>query len=318
MAWLQTAAAVIFWYSCNMTLLMTNKYLVGEAFRFPIFLTFCHMVLSCGMSNVCIMAGIAPAQQIQSRKQFINVGVLSLSFGGSILMGVSCLKYIPVSFDQAICSTTPAFTALLVYLYYRKRESGPTYGALVLVVGGIMVASNGEPLWNLTGFLLSLFSTVARAFKGLLQQVLMADDNEKLDAMNLLRYMTLVSAVLMFPAALAWEGWDNIMNVINHEIEKGNSKFFLFLSINVSAAFFANLCQFLVTKYTGALTMMVLGNAKNVIAAIVSILVFKNPITMKSAGGYAITTAGVFAYTFFKQGLQAKQAKEVTSRTSPV
>ena len=36
-------------FFCNITLICTNKYLVSQKFRFPIFLTFCHMSLSCIM-----------------------------------------------------------------------------------------------------------------------------------------------------------------------------------------------------------------------------------------------------------------------------
>ena len=42
-------------------------------------------------------------------------------------------------------------------------------------------------------------------------------------------------------------------------------------------------CSFLVTKYTSPLTLQVLGNAKGVIAAIISIYIFLNPVTVSGA-----------------------------------
>lgn len=58
-----------------------------------------------------------------------------------------------------------------------------------------------------------------------------------------------------------------------------------------------NLTNFLVTKYTSALTLQVLGNMKGVIAAGISIALFKNPVTAKGMLGYLITVCGVVAYS---------------------
>ncbi len=43
--------------------------------------------------------------------------------------------------------------------------------------------------------------------------------------------------------------------------------------------------------------MQVLGNMKGVIAAGISIALFRNPVTAKGMLGYAITVAGVVAYS---------------------
>lgn len=71
----------------------------------------------------------------------------------------------------------------------------------------------------------------------------------------------------------------------------------LLLTLNVFLAYFVNLANFLVTRHTSALTLQVLGNAKGVIAAGVSVLLFKNQLTSLGVLGYAITVCGVFAYS---------------------
>jgi hypothetical protein len=73
--------------------------------------------------------------------------------------------------------------------------------------------------------------------------------------------------------------------------------FFWTLLINSCMAYAVNLTNFLVTKYTSALTLQVLGNMKGVIAAGISIAMFKNPVTAKGMIGYAITVGGVLAYS---------------------
>ena len=41
----------------------------------------------------------------------------------------------------------------------------------------------------------------------------------------------------------------------------------------------------------------VLGNAKGVVASVVSVMIFRNPVTAQGALGYAITIAGVYGYS---------------------
>lgn len=77
--------------------------------------------------------------------------------------------------------------------------------------------------------------------------------------------------------------------------------FFYSLLINALMAYATNLLNFLVTKYTSALTLQVIGNAKGVIAAVVSVMVFHNPVTYKGIVGYAITVSGVFLYSESKR-----------------
>jgi drug/metabolite transporter (DMT)-like permease len=72
------------------------------------------------------------------------VVLLSQAFTCSIVTGIWCLRYIPVSFDQAIGSTTPAFTALIALLVIGRAERPLTYLTLVPVVVGVALASNGK------------------------------------------------------------------------------------------------------------------------------------------------------------------------------
>lgn len=43
--------------------------------------------------------------------------------------------------------------------------------------------------------------------------------------------------------------------------------------------------------------MQVLGNAKGVVAAVISVAIFKNPVSTVGSIGYCITVGGVVAYS---------------------
>jgi len=58
-------------------------------------------------------------------------------------------------------------------------------------------------------------------------------------------------------------------------------------------AFSEHLTNFLMTKCTSPLTLQVLGNAKGAVAVVVSIIIFRNPVSGIGMFGYGITIAGV-------------------------
>lgn len=65
-------------------------------------------------------------------------------------------------------------------------------------------------------------------------------------------------------------------------------------------SFCLNLANFLVTKYTSAVMLQVLGNVKVVLAILVSLCIFGNRVSASSAVGCAITLVGVGVYNFVK------------------
>ncbi len=134
---------IILWYTSNIGVLLLNKFLLSNyGFKFPIFLTMCHMSACAILSYISIVFFKAvPLQTIKSRPQFLKIATLSLVFCGSVVGGNISLRYLAVSFNQAVGATTPFFTALFAYIMTVKREAWVTYAALVPVVAGVVIAS---------------------------------------------------------------------------------------------------------------------------------------------------------------------------------
>lgn len=286
---------VILWYSSNIGVLLLNKYLLSNyGFRFPIFLTMCHMSACAILSYVSIVfLKIVPLQTVKSRSQLAKIATLSTVFCGSVVGGNISLRYLPVSFNQAVGATTPFFTALFAYLMTFKREAWVTYATLVPVVAGVVIASEGEPGFHLYGFIMCISATAARAFKSVLQGILLSSEGERLNSMNLLLYMSPIAVLVLLPAALIME--PKVLEVIV-SLGRQHKFLWLLLLINSTMAYSANLLNFLVTKHTSALTLQVLGNAKGAVAVVISILLFRNPVTFIGIAGYTMTVLGVAAY----------------------
>lgn len=295
-----TIGLVTSWYSSNIGVILLNKYLLGNyGFKYPIFLTLCHMMACSMFSYVAISwLKVVPLQTIRSRVQFLKISALGVIFCLSVVTGNISLKYLPVSFNQAIGATTPFFTAVFAFLMTRKNEGWITYVTLIPVVTGVIIASGGEPSFHLFGFLMCVAATAARAFKSVLQGILLSSEGERLHSMNLLMYMAPVAVAVLLPAAIFMEG--DVFG-ISVTLARDDLKFVFYLLFNSSLAYFVNLLNFLVTKHTGALTLQVLGNAKGAVAVVISILIFKNPVSVTGMFGYSITVIGVVLYNEAKK-----------------
>ncbi|KAL9231410.1 hypothetical protein vseg_006642 [Gypsophila vaccaria] len=295
-----TIGLVTAWYSSNIGVLLLNKYLLSNyGFKYPIFLTMCHMT-ACSLLSYFAIAWMkmVPMQTIRSRVQFFKICGLSLIFCASVVSGNISLRYLPVSFNQAIGATTPFFTAVFAYLMTLKREAWLVYLTLLPVVTGVVIASGGEPSFHLFGFLMCVGATAARALKSVVQGILLSSEGEKLNSMNLLLYMAPIAVVFLLPATLFME--ENVVG-ITLALAKEDVKIVWYLIFNSALAYFVNLTNFLVTKHTSALTLQVLGNAKGAVAVVVSILIFKNPVSITGMLGYTLTVFGVILYSEAKK-----------------
>ena len=164
--YLRTFTLIAAWYSSNLGVIMLNKALLSSfGYKFPIFLTFLHLVSCTLFSLLTAKLGLVERQEVKSRAQHLKIGVLAMLLCLSFVGGNISLRYIPVSFNQAIGATTPFFTAIAAYLIQRKVESTATYMSLVPVVVGIVIASNSEPSFHLFGFAICITSPAFRAIK---------------------------------------------------------------------------------------------------------------------------------------------------------
>ncbi|KAM0046087.1 putative sugar phosphate transporter domain-containing protein [Helianthus debilis subsp. tardiflorus] len=233
---------------------------------------------------------------------FSNIGVLLLNkyllsfYGYKYPIFLTMLHMLACSFYSLL-----AIRWFQVVPFQQILSRRQFFKILALSVFGIVLASNSEPLFHLFGFLMCVGSTAGRALKSVVQGLLLSSESEKLHSMNLLLYMAPMAAMILLPFSLYIEG-----NVLSVTLEKAKSDSFMILLLvgNATVAYLVNLTNFLVTKHTSALTLQVLGNAKAAVAAVVSVLIFKNPVTVMGISGFAVTIMGVVLYSEARRRLK--------------
>lgn len=230
----------------------------------------------------------------------------------NIVLGNISLKFVPVSFMQTVKSSVPFFTVLLERFVLGTQQDKLVYMSVAPIVGGVGLASWSEQQFEVTGFMAALIASVVTAWLALLTAKLLST---KLDAINLLYYMTPLSALFLTPFA-AYLEFGAIAS--DWMARKETSTLIITLIISGAVAFSLNVLTFLIINSTSALTYTVLGNVKVIFSISISVMIFGNPVGPLNALGCIVTLAGAAWYQNIKrqQAQAAKQAQQLPTHTN--
>ena len=291
---LDVVGPVTAWFVLNIAIGNLNGWVLRDGFAYPVLLTTVHMFCCWSLAGLSLITCMRrPDAKPAARRAIYKVRRLSVAFCASVACGNIALQYIYVSFAQMVTAAGPLFTIVLMYTMAGKRYSKEAYASMLPMCGGVMLCTAGELNFNFIGFAAVVAATLLRGVKSIIQGRLLTAPEDKFDSLTLLYHMAgcsipplgayaaLVEHAALFDPKLYGDGACRRWSLV-------------FLSGFV--AFFLNLCNFVVTKRTSAVTLQVLGNVKVVISIGVSLLIFGNPVSTFSAAGCIITLGGVMAY----------------------
>jgi len=138
---------------------------------------------------------------------------------------------------------------------------------------------------------------------------------QQLDAVNLTYYLAPFSFVMLLPFAAYLE-----FPLIRTEWEYyGAYQPVLILIMSGIIAFLLNVFTFYVIKFTSPLTYTVAGNFKVVLSITISVLIFKNEVTIMNGLGCAVAIIGVMWYNHirYQANKQGASASKPLSPTKP-
>ena len=292
--WRHTLPPVASWFALNIVIGNLNGWILRDGFSYPVLLTTIHMIVCWALSGLSLIACMRPPDARPAQRRAIaKVRWLSLAFCASVACGNAALQYIYVSFAQMVNSAGPLFTIVLMYAMAGKRYSNEAYASMVPMCGGVMMCAAGEINFNLIGFVAVVASTLLRGVKSILQGRLLTAPEDKFDSLTLLYHMSGCSIAPLGAYAALVEYPALYDPLLRHD---GAARRWGLVLLSALVAFFLNLCNFVVTKRTSAVTLQVLGNVKVVFSIGVSLVVFGNTVSQWSVAGCIITLAGVAAY----------------------
>eukprot|EP00927_Polykrikos_kofoidii_P050101 TRINITY_DN44039_c0_g1_i1.p1 TRINITY_DN44039_c0_g1~~TRINITY_DN44039_c0_g1_i1.p1 ORF type:complete len:392 (+),score=56.49 TRINITY_DN44039_c0_g1_i1:149-1324(+) len=314
----ETVVVVLSWFFLNIAMGSSTKWIFVHAklckkpdldllgwqkdeecktFKYPVVITVIHMLFSWCMCYIHIfyIRGGPTSALMSYREQVVKIAPLASCFALSVAMGNLSLKYIYPSFNQMLGAMSPLITVMLAVILERKRYNFYTWASMPIICGGLVVCSINEVNFHFFGAIFCVGATVLRAVKSIIQGRLLT---QKLDSVTLLFYMAPWSAMMLGVAAIFLDGTEPLViltQATSGEVD-GLPYVCLLLAVSGMNACLLNVANFLVTAYTNAVTLQVLGNVKSCLSIAVSVAIFRNPLLPEQGVGVFACLFGVWIY----------------------
>ncbi|KAE8721829.1 Phosphoenolpyruvate/phosphate translocator 2 [Hibiscus syriacus] len=178
---------------------------VLKVYAFPVTVT--PFQLGCGILMILIMWGsnIYRRPKLTRSQLAVIIPLAVVHTLGNLLTNVSVGK-VNVSFTHTIKAMEPFFTVLFSVLVLGEWPSFWMVSSLVPVVGGVALASFTEASFNWIGFCTAMASNVTNQSRNVLSKKFMVRNEETSDNINLFSIITIISFILLVPAAILLEG----------------------------------------------------------------------------------------------------------------
>jgi len=294
------AIVIGFYWVCSMSVVFLNKYIFTYAdyeFPFPLFVTWYQFLVALvlliitGFSKSKLFS-IVPRYEL---KLDIAIKILPLTaiYVGMLTFNNLCLAFVEVSFYQVARSLTIIFNIIFTYLILHNKTSLAAIGACSVVFFGFALGSFGELHFSLLGLIFGVCSSVFGALYGIFvkKKLQVVDNNE----WRLLHYNTTLAIILLIPIVLISGEIGEIATVFFIL----RPKFWIIMTITGITGFLINIATFLQIKFT-PLTNTISGTAKACVQTVLSVIIFRNPITFMNGFGIFLVLFGSLLYSLIR------------------
>lgn len=183
---------------------------------------------------------------------------------------------------------TPFFTVIIYRVVFNKSYSRATYTSLLPVVGGVGLATFGDYYFTPLGFTLTLLGAFLAALKTVVTNRIQTG-GLKLSPLELLYRMSPLAFVQTL--LYAWFTGE-FTGAAKWAAEEMTGRQAGILLLNGAIAFALNVISFTANKKTGALTMTVAANVKQILTIVLSIIFWGLEVSGINALGICLTLAG--------------------------
>lgn len=201
---------------------------------------------------------------------------------------------VTIPFHQVVRAMTPFFTVIIYRLFFGKTYNRATYVSLVPVVAGVGFATAGDYYFTTVGFCLTLLGAFLAALKTVVTNRIQTG-RLKLSPLELLYRMSPLAFVQTM--VYAWYTGEMEQARLWAANTMGRRELLILLT-NGAIAFALNVISFTANKKTGALTMTVAANVKQILTIVLSIFFWGLQVTWMNSFGILLTLLGGAWYAY--------------------
>jgi drug/metabolite transporter (DMT)-like permease len=288
------AVYVAVWITLSSSVIVFNKWILStKKFEYPIFLTTWHMLFATFMTQ--ILARFTTV--LDSRKKVPMTGrvylraivPIGLFFTLSLICGNQAYLYLSVAFIQMLKATTAVAVILATWALGVEEPNMKTLYNVSFIVIGVMIASVGEIKFVMVGFLFQVGGIVFEAIRLTMVQALLSGGEFKMDPLVSLYYYGPACAVMN---GMVWV----FTEMPRMSVDEVYSLGLMTLLANALVAFLLNVSVVFLIGRTSSLVLTLCGVLKDILLVFASMFLFRDPVSLLQAFGYAIALCGLIYY----------------------
>jgi len=233
--------------------------------------------------------------------QLGTVSAVALWLALGHVMSTVAPAYGTVAFTNVVKTLEPLFTCIFSAVLLNQIFSLPVYLSLVPVILGVAIASASEVSFSTISLVSGLLSNVCFALRAISAKKLMNKPvGDNMNAQNLYAVLTMVALAGILPIALAAEGRTIVAGTLATIDAVGGARFARMLLLCGISHYVYNECAFVALSSVHPVTHAVANTIKRVAVIVVSVLYFRNPLTLTGVTGSTIAIIGVLLYSLAK------------------
>jgi len=227
-------------------------------------------------------------------KQRKSIWVVGAANAGTLIFGNAVYMYLTVSFIQMLKAFTPAVTLAMLVLFAVEIPSRRVAMSVLMICLGTAIASFNEINLAPMGLLLMAGAEITESTKLVLAQKMMSD--LKFSALEGLYHMAPVCTVWLWGLACFFE-LPRMIHQGKYVLIQQYSHFFVGAMV---LGFGINLITYMVLKLTNAVTLKVIGTARNAGLVWFGVLFHGDIVSAIQLLGYGISLGFFFLYGYYK------------------
>lgn len=293
------------WYFFNVQYNIQNKKLL-KVFSATWAVSWIQLAAGIPIAMLMWSSGLLKKPSV-TKDDLMKLAPVGAAFAGGQVATVASLGAVAVSFTHVVKALEPAVNAIASAFILGQVFHPLVYLSLAPVFIGVGLASSADLSFTMFGFVTAMMSNLFFVARNVLATKLggvgdMGSDTTTRKT-NQLAVLTAVATTVLLPVALVLPG--GLLAVPSAwaaAVQGGTSANALFSMMALSGFhfFMYQMSSFWVLSCVPPITHSVLNTLKRVVIIVVSIIVFRNPVTTKSAIGTVTAIGGVLLYSLTK------------------
>mmetsp|Transcript_10115 Transcript_10115/g.30036 ORF Transcript_10115/g.30036 Transcript_10115/m.30036 type:complete len:441 (-) Transcript_10115:136-1458(-) len=293
------------WYFFNVQYNIQNKMLL-KCFSATWAVSWLQLAAGIPIAMLMWLTGFVKTPSVTT-SDVMKLAPVGAAFALGQVATVASLGAVAVSFTHVVKALEPAVNAIASALVLGQVFHPMVYASLAPVFLGVALASSSELSFTMFGFLTAMASNFAFVTRNVLATKFgsvgdMGEDKTERKT-NQLAVLTAVAAAVLLPVALFLPGGLlSIPSAWAAAVKSGvpAGKLAYMMAASGFHFFMYQLSSFWVLSCVPPITHSVLNTLKRVVIIVVSIFVFRTPVTTQSAIGTATAIGGVLLYSLTK------------------